>query len=1306
MTPRLPIGSVVAGRFRVAAWIGEGGMGSIYRADDLHEGGEVALKILQGSASDDRRFAREAQILAELVSPAIVRHVAHGRIGEGPLYLAMEWLEGEDLGERLRRGPLGVDASRILLRRVAEGLLAAHARGVVHRDIKPANLLAPGGSIDHLKILDFGIARREGESLALTRTGVALGTPNYMSPEQVRGSRDVGPQSDVFSLGAVLYEALSGRQPFVADGVAEVFTRILYHDPPPLAKIAPSIPDDLAELCARMLAKSPEDRPEGARGILAALDSDPTPRDHGEPTLIASYAGGTAAPAAREQHLCSVVYASPAPRTGDPVGRGDETTAPRTESVEVERAIAGLGAHLDRLVDGAWVVTMPSSESAVDQALLGARVALMLRDRSPGAAIALSTGLCAVSGRRAVGEAVDRALRLLGERGAAAGDAGIWLDPLSARLIERSFAIHEEATGVHRLIGERSDADEGRALLGRPTPCVGRESELGSLELVFRTCSSEQEARAVVITGAAGSGKSRVCAELLRRLRAGDEAPLLLEGRAELILAGAPHAILGQALRRLVGARRGEHEPAARARFVARIAADVPADEAPRIVEFLAEIAGLSGDDEPSPRLRAARSDPKIMRGEVRRAFIDWLGAITRATPVVLVLEDLHWGDGLSVALLDEALRALREAPLMILAVGRPELSERFPGLWREHSVQEIALGPLSRRAAQRLCRHVLGPDADEATIARMIEASGGNALYLEELIRAAVEAGEAGEDTAPVTVVAMIQARMSRLGAVERQILAVASVFGAAFPEASAEALIAGLSPARITEGLDRLVALEILEELSAGERGRALRFRHDLIREAVYGLLVAADRHALHRAVGLHLAARGDEPLGIAEHLSLGGEAALAARWTLAAAEAALASDDLAGAAGLCERGLAAVADDEVRGRLLALRSGIAYWQSRYPECLRDGEASLAALAGGTSSWYRAIGQACVAAARLGDPAAQSRLQALAEVPADPADRRAVVDRFVALTRCATQWIIAGDDVRAEAIIAALEAESGQIPADEVAARAHYYQLLGMRAAGRGDPFGYVARLGEVVGAFEAIGDAQNAAVERATLAACLGQIGELDRGVALCTLNLRECERLGNHQALTYTRMTLGGLLCARRETLAEGLALLDAVEGEYVAIAYTRRLGILHLYRAHGAAVVGDREAAAAFAAEAVVELEGTRGFQSSALALQALLLVEGGRHGEAAALFARSEDLSQETGSSPLRPFLRDLVAIELALVDGRPEDARARARAAHARASTHAAAAGFDPVDALARMAASVPEAARIVELAADGPSS
>jgi serine/threonine protein kinase len=172
---------------------------------------------------------------------------------------------------RLQRGTLDAREGAALGRRAAEALAAAHARHVVHRDIKPSNLFLPGGDVERVKILDFGIARLMQEARALTATGIVIGTAGYMAPEQARGDRDVDGRADVFSLGAVLFECLAGRPAFAGQHVMAMLAKVLLEEPPPLRDLCPAVPRAFADLVTRMLAKAPASRPPSAAAVAAEL---------------------------------------------------------------------------------------------------------------------------------------------------------------------------------------------------------------------------------------------------------------------------------------------------------------------------------------------------------------------------------------------------------------------------------------------------------------------------------------------------------------------------------------------------------------------------------------------------------------------------------------------------------------------------------------------------------------------------------------------------------------------------------------------------------------------------------------------------------------------------------------------------------------------------------------------------------------------------------------------------------------------------------------------------------------------------
>jgi serine/threonine protein kinase/tetratricopeptide (TPR) repeat protein len=250
--------------FEILELLGSGGMGVVYRARDLKLGRAVALKFLPASVAGERgdqeRFLREARAASCLNHPHICTVHEIGEDGEGQLFLCMEICEGETLKARLRRGPLPLDDALDVAVQIADALACAHRAGIVHRDVKPANIVV--NDRNEAKILDFGLAQMTEES-RLTRIGTAIGTVAYMSPEQARGEK-VDHRSDLWSLGAVLYEMLTGLLPFPGTSDLAVLNTLLTRDPEPLAKVRPGLPPDLDRLFVRLLAKDPAARTSSA----------------------------------------------------------------------------------------------------------------------------------------------------------------------------------------------------------------------------------------------------------------------------------------------------------------------------------------------------------------------------------------------------------------------------------------------------------------------------------------------------------------------------------------------------------------------------------------------------------------------------------------------------------------------------------------------------------------------------------------------------------------------------------------------------------------------------------------------------------------------------------------------------------------------------------------------------------------------------------------------------------------------------------------------------------------------------------
>ncbi len=273
MTESVPptANELIAGRYAIDQEVHAGGMSRVYRARDVQTEQTVALKR---PARDDpgtlTRFLEEAQILSELNHPAIVRLLAHGGATYTEAHIVMEWLDGETLEARLSAGRMSVADALNVTRRAAEALSAVHRAKVAHRDVKPTNLLLCDGLAARTKLIDFGIARREAARGLTTHASFAGGTWAYMSPEQAMGSAELGPRADVYSLGCVCFEAISGEPAFPDDRAQAVLAKV-WQPPPDLNDYCLGLPKPLLTLVAKMLATDPTQRPRDGSALVTEL---------------------------------------------------------------------------------------------------------------------------------------------------------------------------------------------------------------------------------------------------------------------------------------------------------------------------------------------------------------------------------------------------------------------------------------------------------------------------------------------------------------------------------------------------------------------------------------------------------------------------------------------------------------------------------------------------------------------------------------------------------------------------------------------------------------------------------------------------------------------------------------------------------------------------------------------------------------------------------------------------------------------------------------------------------------------------
>ena len=1124
----------------------------MWRARDLETGLSVALKVLKRNSPGARaRFEREAQVLHALAHPSIVEYISHGAMPDGRLWIATEWVDGPDLWEVLRPGPMSwTDAARMGAG-VAGALAALHRDGVVHRDIKPGNLLLPNGDPASVKVLDLGLAHVRDAPL-ITAVGVTIGTPGYMAPEQVRGEITIDPAADVFSLGCVIYESLFGERAFGGSHTMAVLVRCLFD---PVALPSRGLPARLVDLLERMFVKQAAERPsaEEVQEELLGLSRDlrvalaaPVPR---EATTLTS----------QEVRVVSVILVSDA-RVLDP----EAPTLHTTESSGLVQAggdLTGLaarfGARVERLPDGSVVAILAGLSTPRERALSAAHCALALRGHFPKLAVVLSTGWGVAGGALPVGPAVDHAIELL----PAAPRTGVRIDPGTARVLGPEFELQKDAGGLV-LVGTR----RAQATSVRPAPCFGREKEIATLQAALSRVRARRRSQGFLVTAESGMGKTSLIQAFLTGLTDSDVQILRTWGDPQET---APYAMAGRAILRAAGIQHGEVIDVRRTKLLARVDQVLPESERQWVADFLGELAGVPMREEESEPLRVARADPQLKARRMRAAWAAWLRAEAAQRPTVLVMDDVHWADRSSVELLRASLGTVEWSRLLLVASSRPiDGDELLAGL--QEVMTPLKLGPLSLEAGAELVKARLGDATSDGEIQRLLELSRGHPYLLDELTSDRRPDAAGG---VPRTIVEVVQSRLDRLRKAERQVLRAASIFGANFWQGGVAELVGPVVEGQpLEECLESLIERGFIvprpEAAFPGER--ELSFRHDIVREAVAATLTIADRRVAHRLAGGWLQARGArDAVVLANHFEQGGQPDSAVVWYLRAGREALASDDLARAEALARRGIACGAGDEVLGALHLVAAEACLWRSELLAAEQHAKDAARLLEGDEDRWCRSVVLLLISAVWLGhDEVVATWLGRLAN-PGDPDHRSG------ALCRIAGFLAVDGRPELAQEALSAAERAGGVAGAPLTLALQR--RALAYLNLHDGDLGAVPSALAEASTAFEDVGDLRNAWMERVNRGYVFILLGRYEEAVSTLRDAQKVTERIGLVGVVGIALHNHGYAL-VRLKRLDEGLALLERAVAHYERHGDLRFAGASRMYLSDALRGLGkDREA---------------------------------------------------------------------------------------------------------------------------------
>jgi serine/threonine protein kinase/tetratricopeptide (TPR) repeat protein len=889
--------------YQIMERLGEGGMGVVYRAWDQRLERTVALKFLPSHLSSNHdakeRLRVEAQAAAALDHLNICTIHEIGEADDGQFFIAMPYYEGETLKARLARGPVGADEAIGLALQVAQGLAKAHERGVVHRDIKPANLMLTNDGV--LKILDFGVAKLPGPRMV--QHGDRPGTVEYMSPEQVVGEPLDG-RTDVWSLGVVLHEMLTGKRPF--DGVHQLalMHAILEHHPEPLSTGGLDLPEGLARVLSRMLAKYAGDRYQTAE-LVRELEMlrRPSPASARVPQAFREEPPEVLPGGEQRQAAILVVELVDHEILKELLGPDEMSGLVARFHRGAEDIVRRYGGIVNQFEGNTLIALFGVPATHEDDPVRAARAALELHrfrqelNLSPNVSPTLEVGLQLRSaihyGSVAVLPANERgrAYRLRGDgiqlamqlsKRVAAGQ--IWVTPDCRRAIASLFdtkllqpvTFSPDLPPITPFQVIRASALRTRleaAERSRLTAFTGREAEMARLRQAEESAVSG-EGRIVVVVGEAGLGKSRLLRELRQELQRTGLG--LIQGRCDPSESGTTYLPFIEVLRGWLAAGRDEPISLDTVSVVGRLR-----ELGPELEEFLPLYLHLLGI--PSAEYRV----PRHLHGEhyrlaMQEALAAFVSLVARRQPAALLLEDWHWADESSDGVLQQVAELVSGLPLLVVLTCRP----RGAGIRLANSraledtggYLTLMLNPLNADASSSMLQSILGVKTVSPQVIDLIhERAGGNPFFLEEITQSLLEEGalQRENDTAvlvpaaehlqlPNTVQGVIRARLDRLDRRTREVLRLAAVVGREFTRLILEQ---AMDPARLPHAIQALKAAGVIQQVRVVPEP-TYRFKHVLTQEVASSSLLEHQRKELHGRVGAAIEAVYHDALD--EHLT----------------------------------------------------------------------------------------------------------------------------------------------------------------------------------------------------------------------------------------------------------------------------------------------------------------------------------------------------------------------------------------------------------------------------------------------------
>ena len=955
------------GPYEITEEIGKGGMATVYRAYHNNMDRFVAIKIIRRSILNEKtiraRFQREARLIARLEHPHLLP--VYDFDGEAdPPFIVMRFLEGGTLRQVMDASELPQGEILYMLRQISAALDYAHRQGIVHRDLKPSNIMIDKEG--NAFVADFGIARAENlQGEHLTETGAAIGTPAYMSPEQARSEPDLDHLTDIYSLAVIIFELLTGQHPFPKNSPLETLMAHLQEPPPDICSVKTGLPEALNPIFHAALAKERGERYPSASALVEAVgaalqtevSSSPARLREmtgvfaaGQLAALAQSAGesdsGTTASQDRQRQLTAVYL--------DLTEWAEILYAEHDEQTTVKAQLDALWERFDRIA-GAYSGQIHSRTDEVGVALWGLEATSEIDPEQALRAVLDMKAAVLEEARSLWGSdyegnedeplpfaagvttgpvllEMDGANRTLNATGPTITMANKLKDLAPPGEVMVSHDTYTHVRGVFdflastpvRIRGRSSLLDvyiaqrarprafrsQARGIEGVEVRMIGREIELRILQNALNLTIEDRETQVVTVVGDAGVGKSRLLHEFFNWMDLLEERLWFFEARATQPSQLQPFSLTRDLFSFRFQIADNDPLPVVRQKFIDGVADFMGEGSAAR-ARLIGQLVGFDFTDDAD--VEAALKEPDLFQARALAYLGEFFRTASKANPVYIQVEDIHWADDRSLDLLSSLTRENQQLPLFVIYMARPSLYERRPS-WGEGELyhHRVQLEPLARLDARLLVKELLKKAAEVPTELRdtIIDRAEGNPFYIEELIKALIDDGvirkgdeewtidmsQFSEMRIPQTLTGLLQSRLDAIDPAQRALMQRASVVGRVFWESAATYLSQqdGVQTATTVDLLEGLREREmVLKREDSNFEGTAeYVFRHAILRDVTYESIVPQQRRGYHRLVAEWLAAvagdRIDEYTSlVAEHYQAAGELALAADQFLQAGE-----------------------------------------------------------------------------------------------------------------------------------------------------------------------------------------------------------------------------------------------------------------------------------------------------------------------------------------------------------------------------------------------------------------------------------